>query len=72
MSNSDITAQLGAWAKTDTRGVWCGSSTGFDLPNGAQLGWLIDIENRSIEIYRPAGEAETRFSIHSLAGEGPV
>ena len=42
------------------------------LGNGAQLGWLIDSENRSVAIYRPDREVEIRTGINSLAGEGPV
>ena len=42
------------------------------LANGAQLAWLIDGESRSVEIYRPGYEAETRNNATSLAGEGPV
>ena len=42
------------------------------LANGAQLGWLIDPEQRSVTIYRPDGEVETRTDIDSIAGEGPV
>lgn len=42
------------------------------LANGAQLGWLIDPESRTVEIYRPGVEAETRAGISSVAGEGPV
>ena len=42
------------------------------MENGAQLGWLIDPENRSIEIYRPGGEVETRVGVDKLEGEGPV
>ena len=42
------------------------------LANGAQLGWLIDPELRTIEIYRPGFEAETRVGATSIAGEGPV
>ena len=42
------------------------------LANGAQLGWLIDPEHRSVEIYRPGNEAELRTGIDRLAGEGPV
>jgi Uma2 family endonuclease len=42
------------------------------LANGAQLGWLIDPELRTIEIYRPGFEAETRAGALSVAGEGPV
>ena len=42
------------------------------LANGAQLGWLIDPEARTVEIYRPSVEAETRTGAASVAGEGPV
>ena len=42
------------------------------MGNGAQLGWLIDSENRSVAIYRPGREVEIRTGIDSLAGEGPV
>jgi Uma2 family endonuclease len=42
------------------------------LANGAQLGWLIDPDNRSVTIYRPDGQLELRTGIDSIAGEGPV
>lgn len=42
------------------------------LANGAQLGWLIDPEARTVEIYRPGREAETRTGVASIEGEGPV
>ena len=42
------------------------------LANGAQLGWVIDPDHQSVTIYRPDTEPETRTSIHSVAGEGPV
>ena len=42
------------------------------LAHGAQLGWLIDQQNRSVEIYRPNGEVEKRNVAETLAGEGPV
>lgn len=42
------------------------------LANGAQLGWLIDPEHRSVAIYRPEGQAETHTGIESIPGEGPV
>jgi len=42
------------------------------LANGAQLGWLIDPDARTVEIYRPGFEAETRGGVSSVAGEGPV
>jgi Uma2 family endonuclease len=42
------------------------------LANGAQLGWLIDPDARTVEIYRPGFEAETRGRASSVEGEGPV
>ena len=36
VSNSHINAQLNNWARKDGRGVVCGSSGGFVLPNGAR------------------------------------
>ncbi len=42
------------------------------MANGAQLGWLIDPENRSVEIYRADGGAELRKDLSKIEGEGPV
>ena len=42
------------------------------LSNGAQLGWLIEPEARTVEIYRPGFEPETIGGASSVAGEGPV
>jgi len=42
------------------------------LEQGAQLGWLINPEDKTVEIYRPGGEVEKRADIVTLAGEGPV
>ena len=42
------------------------------IAQGAQLGWLIDPQTRSIEIYRANGEMERRTGIDQLEGEGPV
>ena len=42
------------------------------LANDAQLGWLIDPDNRSVAIYCPNREVETRTDIDSIADEGPV
>ncbi|MFN0102975.1 MAG: Uma2 family endonuclease [Bryobacteraceae bacterium] len=42
------------------------------LANGAQLGWLIDPETRTISVYRRDGEVETLTGVASIAGEGPV
>lgn len=42
------------------------------MENGAQLGWLIDPEARSVSIYRPGQDVETRSEIETATGEGPV
>jgi len=42
------------------------------LANGAQLGWLIDPEVRTVEIYRPGFDAETVGGVSSVRGVGPV
>ena len=42
------------------------------LQQGAQLGWLIEPENKTIEIYRPNGNIEKRANLDKLEGEGPV
>jgi Uma2 family endonuclease len=42
------------------------------LEQGAQLGWLIDPESKTIEIYRPDGEVEKRTGSNRIEGEGPV
>jgi Uma2 family endonuclease len=42
------------------------------LANGAQLGWLIDPDQRSVAVYHPEGQVETHTGIDSIAGEGPV
>jgi len=42
------------------------------IDNGAQLGWLIDTEKRSVEIYRANGSVETRTGIDKIEGEAPV
>jgi Uma2 family endonuclease len=40
------------------------------LANGAQLGWLIDPERRSVEIYRPEGPVVTHTGIESSPARG--
>jgi len=40
--------------------------------NGAQLGWLINPEDRSVTIYRPNTEPEIRRDILSITGEGLI
>ena len=42
------------------------------LANGARLGWLIDPENRTVEVYRPDRSPETLVAIDSISGERPV
>lgn len=42
------------------------------LEQGAQLGWLIDPQNRTIEIYRTNGEVEKCTGMDKVEGEGPV
>jgi Uma2 family endonuclease len=42
------------------------------LANGAQLGWLIAPDLRSVSIYRPESLVETLTDIDSIAGEGPM
>jgi Uma2 family endonuclease len=42
------------------------------LEQGAQLGWLINPDDKTVEIYRPNGEVEKRSGIDKLEGEGPV
>jgi Uma2 family endonuclease len=37
--------------------------------NGARLGWLIDLETRKVEIYRPNQEVEVLESPATLSGE---
>jgi Uma2 family endonuclease len=42
------------------------------LDQGAQLGWLIDPETKTVEIYRPTGDMEKLTGIDKIEGEGPV
>ncbi len=42
------------------------------IENGAQLGWLIDPESRTVEIYRPGRMPELLSGADSIRGEGPV
>jgi Uma2 family endonuclease len=42
------------------------------IANGARLGWLIDPENRTVEVYRPGCGPETLKEVESVSGEGPV
>ncbi len=40
------------------------------MDNGARLGWLINPQDRQVEIYRPGQETEVLQSPPSLSGEG--
>jgi Uma2 family endonuclease len=42
------------------------------IANGARLGWMIDPDNRTVEIYRPGREPEILTGVDSVCGEGPV
>jgi Uma2 family endonuclease len=42
------------------------------IENGAQLGWLIDADRRTISVYRPGLEPEELVNVDTVAGEGPV
>ena len=126
--NIEIAFQLQAWSRQNSLGIAFDSSTGFQLPNGAErspdaawvskerwnalsreqqrrfpplcpdlviellspsdslpklrekmqeymdnqalLGWLIDLKNRRVEIYRPNRAVETLISPTTLSGEG--
>jgi Uma2 family endonuclease len=42
------------------------------IDNGAQLGWLLDPDHRTVYIYRPGCEPEQIVNPERVAGEGPV
>ena len=42
------------------------------IENGVELGWLIDPYSRTVTIYRPDQEPESRKDLTELEGEGPV
>ena len=42
------------------------------IANGAQLGWLIDSETKTVEIFRPDREPEVVAGPSHVKGEGPV
>ena len=42
------------------------------IENGAQLGWLIDPNTRTVEIYRAGRAPEVLADIGSVPGEGPM
>ena len=42
------------------------------LQNGCLLGWLVDIQSRSITIFRSGDQPEQRLDPSSVQGEGPI
>lgn len=40
------------------------------IANGAELGWLIDPQSRSVEIFRPGRDSEFQAGIETISGEG--
>jgi Uma2 family endonuclease len=42
------------------------------IANGAELGWLIDPESKTVEVYRPGREPEVQEGQSAVYGEGPV
>jgi Uma2 family endonuclease len=42
------------------------------MANGAELGWLFDLDTRSVEIYRPGESPEALHDPSSVQGSGPV
>ena len=42
------------------------------IDNGAQLGWLIDPNTRTVEIYRSGRAPEAVGDADSVSGEGPL
>ena len=42
------------------------------IDNGAQFGWLIDADRRTIHVYRPGREPEELANLDHIDGEGPV
>ena len=42
------------------------------IDNGAQLGWLIDADRRTIHVYRPGRDPEELVGLDYIIGEGPV
>ena len=42
------------------------------IKNGAQLGWLIDADKRTVYIFRPNQEPEQLIAPDTITGEGPV
>jgi Uma2 family endonuclease len=42
------------------------------IENGTRLGWLIDAESKTVEVFRPGRAVEIFTGVDSLAGEEPV
>jgi Uma2 family endonuclease len=42
------------------------------IENGANLGWMIDPDARTVEVYRAERDAEILAGVDSAPGQGPV
>lgn len=42
------------------------------IANGTQLGWLLNPDTHTVEVYRPTREPEALVGVDSVRGEGPV
>ena len=42
------------------------------LENGANLGWLLDVDTRTVHVYRPGRDEERIVAPDSIAGEPPI
>ena len=42
------------------------------IANGAQLGWLIDADLRTVYVYRPGADPDELTGVDFIIGEGPV
>jgi Uma2 family endonuclease len=42
------------------------------IEQGAQLGWLINPKDKTIEVFRPDGSVQILTNINKIEGEGPV
>jgi Uma2 family endonuclease len=71
--NFSLIAQFGVWLEgNEPLGKAFDDSTGFELPNGARLGWLIDPEDKHIDLYHPGQPVEVMDRPNTLSGETVV
>ena len=67
--NFKLTGRFFIWVEADGTGVGFDSSTGFALPNGAKLGWLIDPLEKKVHIYRPGAPVEVLDNPPEISGD---